>query len=104
MPKVFNLPFNVKTAAGATEVKAEQRLRLVGEPPEHEKPDYISQVELHPSPLMVFPSSQARVNLFPSPQISLQTEALVVLSMAETAMENPVTQVVQTVKLEQELQ
>jgi hypothetical protein len=47
---------------------------LFGDPAEQKKPTYILQSLEQPSPLTLLPSSQARVNLLPSPQIYRQSE------------------------------
>jgi hypothetical protein len=41
----------------------------LGDPPEQLQPTYTRQSEEQPSPLLLFPSSQGRVNLLPSPQV-----------------------------------
>jgi hypothetical protein len=47
---------------------------VVGEPPEQLHPDCTIHVELHPSPLIVFPSSHSSLPTFlESPQIEFQT-------------------------------
>lgn len=62
---------------------SEQVSAVVVLPPLHDHPDSIAQVELHPSPLILLPSSQYvpvfRVYTLPSPQISVQVSEVEVV-------------------------
>lgn len=64
------------------------------EPPVQAQPFYTVQVLLQPSPLLVFPSSQARTYRLPSPQVSLQKLEKILLVVDEFR-KNPEEQEVQ---------
>lgn len=69
---MINLIFFRKVIAVDPEDANRQISLEFEEPPEQVQPTYIEQVELHPSPLILFPSSQASTNFPPSPHCSEQ--------------------------------
>lgn len=74
--------------------KSEHVSLLEDEPPVQVQPFSTVQVLLQPSPLLVFPSSQARTNRFPSPQVYLQKVEKMLLFVDELR-EKPEVQEVQ---------
>lgn len=75
----YDCSFSMKTSdklytTGLT--MAVQEVAVVGVPTVQLKPGYNWQIDEHPSPLLVLPSSQGRTYTLPSPQISSQTVEL----------------------------